>query len=65
MIYSDSSLNKRSVLIPLMTFFGRRMLLAAVLISMRTSLAPKLLIQMLVSLAISIYFLYFKPYEPG
>ena len=44
MIYSDSSLNKRSVLIPLMTFFGRRMLLAVVLISMRTSLAPQLLI---------------------
>ena len=63
MIYSDSSLNKRSVLIPLLTFFGRRMLLAVVLISMRTSLALQLLIQMLVSLAISIYFVHFKPFE--
>ena len=65
LIYNDSVFNKRSVLIPLMTFFGRRMLLAAILISMRTSLAPKLLIQMLVSLAIPVYLLYFKPYEPG
>ena len=63
MIYDDSSLNRRSALIPLITFFGRRMLFAVILISMRASLWFQLLIQMLISLAISIYFVHFKPCE--